>query len=170
VTLTAARRYVTEHHSHNAAPIGWLFGVGVENGHGLAGVAMAGRPVARMLQDGETVEITRVCTDGTKHACSMLYGAIWRAALALGYRKAITYTLEREAGVALKATGWTCDGPTQPGGQSWWRAKRPGDEAVDLFGQTQRPQDPKVRWSKSVTVEPLGLGRADDERPQEQPA
>jgi hypothetical protein len=148
ITLTTARRFVAEHHSHNGPPIGWLFGVGVENGHGLAGVAIAGRPVARLLQDGTTVEITRVCTDGTRHACSMLYGAIWRAAVALGYSKAITYTLEREAGTALRATGWTCDGPTEKAGTSWWRASMPSREAVDLFGETQRPLEPKVRWSK----------------------
>jgi hypothetical protein len=64
------------------------------------GVAMVGRPVARMLCDGWTLEVTR--------CCSALYGAAWRATRAL-----ITYTLASESGT-LRASGWRLIGETCP--------------------------------------------------------
>jgi hypothetical protein len=108
--------------------------------------------VSRHHADGRTVEVTRVCTDGTEHACSMLYGAIWRAALALGYSKALTYTLDGEAAIALRATGWMCEGPTVPSGRSWWSPSSPNREQADLFGQHPRPTAAKVRWTKAAFV------------------
>lgn len=42
------------------------------------GVAIAGQPIARKLDDGLTIEVRRLCTDGTKDACSKLYGACAR--------------------------------------------------------------------------------------------
>lgn len=87
------------------------------------GVAVVGRPVARMLQDGFTAEVTRLCTDGTRNACSMLYSACWRAAKALGYRKMITYILNTEPGTSLKAAGWKVIG--ERGGGSWSVPSRP---------------------------------------------
>lgn len=67
---------------------------------------MIGRPVARHYDDGTTLEVNRTCTDGTPNANSMLYGAAWRAAKALGYRRLITYTRADESGASLKAAGW----------------------------------------------------------------
>lgn len=93
-----------------------------ENGL-LRGVAIVGRPVARHLQDGYTAEVTRLCTDGTPNACSMLYEAAWRAAKAVGYLRIITYTLPQEGGASLRAAGWHLIGPA--GGGSWSRAGRP---------------------------------------------
>ena len=107
VSLSEARGFVAEHHRHNNPPPGHKFSIGCYDGDRLCGVAMVGRPVSRMLDDGLTVEITRNCTDGTYNACSMLYSACVRAARALGYRKIITYTLETEPGTSLKASGWT---------------------------------------------------------------
>ena len=72
----------------------------------LIGVATAGRPVARHLDDGFTLEINRTCTDGTPNANSKLYGAVWRAAKAMGYKRAITYTQANETGSSLRAVGW----------------------------------------------------------------
>jgi hypothetical protein len=73
----------------------------------LVGVATVGRPVARHLDDGYTLEVNRTCTlDGTPNVNSMLYGAAWRAAKALGYRRLITYTQEGESGASLRAAGW----------------------------------------------------------------
>lgn len=106
VTRDAARAFVREHHRHHTWPQGfvWLHGLGV--GGRLVGVAVVGRPVARALHDGFTMEVTRLCTDGSANACSMLYGAARRAAIAKGYRRGLTYILARESGASLKASGW----------------------------------------------------------------
>jgi len=106
ITLKAACAFIAQHHRHNKPPAGWKFGVGLECDGTLVGVATAGRPVARALDDGLTLEVNRSCTDGTRNANSMLYGAIWRAAKAMGYKRAITYTQADETGSSLKAAGW----------------------------------------------------------------
>ena len=107
VSLKFAQQYVREHHRHNKPPVGHKFSVGLFDGERCVGVAVAGRPVARMLDDGLTLEVTRTCTDGTRNANSMLYGAIVRAATALGYRKCVTYTQHDESGASLRGAGWT---------------------------------------------------------------
>jgi hypothetical protein len=89
-----------------------------------------------MLDDGWTLEVNRTCTDGTKNANSMLYGACQRAAWALGYKKLITYTLPEESGISLTAAGWKLIG--RCGGGTWDRELRP---RVDLH-----PLQEKLRW------------------------
>lgn len=106
ITLKTAKAFVTEHHRHNRAPTGWKFGVGLSLDGMLVGVATAGRPIARHLDDGFTLEVNRTCTQGHKNANSMLYGAVWRAAKAMGYAKAITYTQADETGASLRGAGW----------------------------------------------------------------
>jgi hypothetical protein len=122
MTLKAARQYVTENHRHHKAPQGGLFAIGLARDSDVCGCVIIGRPVARMLCDGFTAEVTRLCTDGTKNACSMLYAAAWRACRAMGYRRLITYILEGEAGVSLSASGWRLVG--EAGGGSWSRPSR----------------------------------------------
>lgn len=106
VSFAQARAFVQELHRHNKPPVGHKFSVGVEDDGKLVGVAMAGRPIARGYDDGLTLEVNRTCTDGTRNANSMLYGAVWRAAKALGYRRLITYTQADESGASLRAVGW----------------------------------------------------------------
>lgn len=107
VTLKQAAAFVTEQHRHHGPPRGWKFGVGLADLDGtLRGVATAGRPVARALDDGRSIEVNRTCTDGYPNANSMLYGAIWRAAKSLGYLRAYTYTQDGESGASLRAAGW----------------------------------------------------------------
>lgn len=106
ITLRQAREFVALHHRHNKPPVGWKFGVGLRGPDGLIGVATAGRPVSRHLDDGATIEVNRTCTDGTRNANSMLYGACWRAARAMGYRRSITYTQAGESGASLRAAGY----------------------------------------------------------------
>ena len=118
-----AKMYVKEHHRHHKPPIGSIFQIGCSNNGSLCGVIIVGRPVARLLDDGWTAEVTRCCTDGTKNACSKLYSAAWRAARALGYKKLITYILESEKGTSLKAAGWKFVGKC--GGGTWNRENRP---------------------------------------------
>lgn len=107
VTRDEARAFVREHHRHHGWPTGflWLHGLHDDAGE-LVGVAVVGRPVARGLDDGLTCEITRLCTDGEPNACSMLYAAARRAAMAKGYRRGLTYILSSEPGASLRAAGW----------------------------------------------------------------
>jgi len=109
--------FITQYHRHHRKPVGSVFQIAVSDGEKVVGVAVCGRPNARMTQDGFTLEVTRLCTDGTKNACSALYAACWRAAKALGYRKVITYILNTEPGTSLKASGWKLIG--ERGGGSW---------------------------------------------------
>jgi hypothetical protein len=101
-----ANAFVAEHHRHHRPMPGAKFQLGVEDEGKLVGVAMVGRPVARNFDDGLTLEVNRTCTDGTKNVNSMLYGAAWRAAKALGYRRLITYTQAGESGASLRGAGW----------------------------------------------------------------
>ena len=107
VSLKTAQQYVRDNHRHNKPPVGHKFSIGLYDGDKLVGTATAGRPVARALDDGFTLEVTRTCTDGTRNANSMLYGAIVRAATALGYRKCVTYTQHDESGASLRGAGWS---------------------------------------------------------------
>jgi len=101
------RAFVEDWHRHNKPPQGWKFGVGAAVGDVLlVGVASVGRTVAPGFKDGMTLEVTRVATDGTRNANSLLYGATWRAAKAMGYRRLITYTQADESGASLRAAGW----------------------------------------------------------------
>ena len=138
-TLRAANIYVKENHRHHKPPQGARFALAVADESGeLRGVAMVGTPVARMLNDGWTAEVVRVATDGCPNACSALYGAAWRAARALGYKRLITYTLQEEGGASLRGAGWTCIG--EAGGGSWSRKSRP---RVD-----EHPLQVKMRWER----------------------
>jgi hypothetical protein len=107
VTFKQACAFVAELHRHNKPPCGHKFSIGAANDNGqLVGVAMAGRPVARHFDDGLTLEVNRTCTDGSRNVNSLLYGAVWRAAKAMGYERCITYTQHAESGASLRAVGW----------------------------------------------------------------
>ncbi len=140
ISLAEANAYVAVLHRHNGRLPSAKFSVAccLENGD-VVGVAIAGIPKARMLCDGGTLEVNRVCSDGSRNVCSMLYGACIRGAKSLGYWRAVTYTLESEAGSSLRASGWTRDGAA--GGGSWMRQSR-NDGATD-----DHDAGPKVRWS-----------------------
>jgi hypothetical protein len=115
--------FISRFHRHHRKPVGSLFQIAASDGEKIIGVVVVGRPNGRKQQDGFTLEVTRLCTDGTKNACSMLYSASWRAAKALGYRKLITYILSTEPGTSLRAAGWTLIG--ERGGGSWSVMSRP---------------------------------------------
>lgn len=138
VSVKAAIRFVEAHHRHHGHPGNHLWAVAVGNGDEVRGVAIVAFPAARMSNDGWTAEVVRCCTLGDKNACSMLYGAAWRAARALGFRRLITYTLPCEGGASLRASGFQLIG--QRGGGRWSRKGRP---RVD-----DHPLEPKLRWEK----------------------
>lgn len=132
--------FIAQHHRHHAPPPGAILRVGAEHAGQLVGIAVAGRPVARTLDDGKTLEVTRVATDGSKNVCSMLYGALVRAGKALGYTRFVTYTLPEEGGASLRAAGWREDGQTAGGA---WRRNAP---LLPLMGVPEPNTAPKTRW------------------------
>lgn len=87
MTLREANAFVEQNHRHHGATVGHKFSIGLSDGEKIVGVAIVGRPVSRHLDDGWTLEVNRLCTDGTRNACSMLYAAAWRAARAMGYKR-----------------------------------------------------------------------------------
>lgn len=153
IDLAEARRFVASHHRHNRPPRGWKVGVGLARGGELVGVGILSRPVAPKLALAEprTVEIVRVCTLGDRNANSRLYGALCRAAAALGYKSAVTYTLASESGASLRAAGFELDGEASRPGHTWNSATRPRVE-LNLFGEEQTPTGAKLRWRRRLAA------------------
>jgi len=138
--LDEANAFIREHHRHHGTVVGHKYSIACADESGVVGVAVVGRPVSRMLDDGFTLEVTRLATDGTRNACSILYSAAWRAAKAMGYRRIVTYILSEESGSSLGATGWKCIAETSGG--SWDRQNRP---RVD-----KHPTQAKMRYEMSA--------------------
>jgi len=136
ITLREANDFVGRLHRHHKPVVGHKFSIAISDGDAVRGVAIVGRPVARHLDNGWTLEVNRCCTDGVRNGCSMLYGAAWRAAKALGYKRLITYTLLEEGGASLKAANWRLIG--EAGGGNWNRKSRP---RIDT-----EHQQIKLRW------------------------
>lgn len=127
VSLAQANEHVAAWHRHNWPVPGSKFQVGCCDEAGvLRGVAIVGRPVARMFDDGDTLEVVRVASDGTRNCNSMLYGACQRAAFALGYRRLVTYTQAQEGGASLRAAGWRVIAE-RPARTGWSAPSRPRD-------------------------------------------
>lgn len=125
LTLKVANAYVKEHHRHNKACVGHRFSIGaLDENNNLVGVAIIGRPVARMLDDGLTAEVNRVCTndDSPKNVCSFLYARAWRIWQQMGGERMITYTLKSESGSSLKGAGWKIMGQTNK--SDWWSSRK----------------------------------------------
>ena len=140
ISLQDANEFVVVHHRHHGSVVGHKFSIAcVDKYDQVHGVAIVGRPVSRYLDDGLSLEVTRLCTDGTKNACSILYAAAWRAAVAMGYRHIYTYILETEQGVSLRAAGWTCDG--RAGGKNWTGKRFRSDEKNAVM---------KIRFSRHI--------------------
>ena len=121
-----AKAFIRKHHRHHIPSIGSVFQLAVSDGEKIVGVCMVGRPVARRLQDGLTLEVNRLCTDGTKNACSMLYRAAWRVAREMGYKRLVTYILESEPGTSLRAAEFIEIG--RAGGLKWDVPSRPREQ------------------------------------------
>lgn len=133
-----ANEFVRRVHRHHGDVTGHKFSIGAVLGDRIVGVVIVGRPVARGRQDGWTLEVTRLATDGARNACSFLYGAACRASFALGYRRLGTYILASEPGTSLKAAGWRLVGEVK--GRSWDTPTRP---RVD-----RGPLEDKLLWEK----------------------
>lgn len=139
ITFKQACEFISAHHRHHGPTVGCKFCIGVYSEGKIVGVSVVGRPVSRYLDDGTTCEINRVCTDGTRNACSMLYGASCRVAKEMGYKKIITYILESEKGASLKASGFSFDGIA--GGKNWTGSRNRGQDI---------PAEMKKRYIKNL--------------------
>jgi hypothetical protein len=137
VDLQTARGFIWMWHRHHAPKVGHKFSLGVADSDDvLRGVAMVGWPVARAYQDGLTLEVNRTATDGTPNANSMLYGAAWKVAKNLGFRRLVTYTQQGESGASLRAAGWRVVAE-RPARKGWNTPSRPRkDRGVDGIPRT----------------------------------
>ena len=136
--LKDANEYVKKNHRHHDPVYRDKFRVGCEKDGVLVGVAQVGRPVNRILDDKKTLEVVRLCSDGTKDVCSFLYSRCARIAKEMGYTRIITYILDTEDGTSLKASGWIHEADTI--GRSWSCPSRPRN--------TSAPTCNKQRWVK----------------------
>jgi hypothetical protein len=137
VHLREANAFVGVVHRHHGPVRGHGFSIGAARAGTLVGVVIVGRPVSRGWDHRVIAEITRLATDGTRNACSFLYGAARRAALAIGYRSVITYTLASESGASLRAAGFRFVRVVP--GRSWSCTSRP---RVD-----KHPTEDKHLWA-----------------------
>ena len=137
ISLKLANKFVAAYHRHNKPVAGHKFSIGLVLNEKLVGVAICGRPVARMADDGLTLEVLRVCTDGTRNANSMLYSRVKKIAQVMGYKKVLTYTLTEESGSSLRAVGVQKDGIVKP--REWSREKRKR-ETQNIYKKE------KIRW------------------------
>jgi hypothetical protein len=140
ISFAEAAAFVRAHHRHHTPPAGHKFSIAAMDDDMLVGVVIVGRPVARRRDDGLTLEVTRLCTNGHRNACSFLYGAAARAAFALGYRRIGTYILKSEPGTSLAAAGWKMLAETR--GESW---SRPARSRAD-----KHPLEPKLLFERSA--------------------
>lgn len=143
LTLEQANAIVGALHRHHKTAVGHRWSIGVACGNLTVGSAIVGRPVARMTPQYSIAEVTRLTTDGTKNACSMLYSACARIAKTMGFDEIQTFILQSEPGTSLKAAGWTQD-PTISDGGDWNRPSR-GSRRMD------QPQEPKRRWYRRLS-------------------
>ena len=137
ISLKQANEFVSNHHRHNKPVAGHKFSIGLFDDERLISVAICGRPVARMADDGLTLEVLRVCTDATRNANSMLYSRVKKIAQIMGYQKVLTYTLTEESGASLRAVGAQKSGLVKP--REWSRKKRKRN-SQDVY------KNEKIRW------------------------
>lgn len=146
INLEDAKEFVRLHHRHHIPPVGHRFSIGCSKDGQIVGVAIIGRPVARHFDNGWCLEVTRLCTISVHNTVSKLTGAIRKVAKGLGYRRIVTYTLDKELGVSLIASGWTLVG--KAGGGSWNCQSRPRDD--------KHPTDLKNLY-EILLGEPVGI-------------
>ncbi len=153
IELKTANAFVENLHRHHVPVHRDKFRLACEENGVIHGVIQCGRPVSRHLDDGETIEVVRCCTDGFPNACSFLYSRAARIAKEMGYKKIITYILNSEHGTSLKASGWHCEAENV-GGVDWNVPSRPRSaeiEQMSLFPQKRKyPSEKKQRWAKNL--------------------
>jgi len=150
VELREANDFIASLHRHHQPVVGHRFSIGAVNDDGtLHGVCVVGRPVARLAgHPRDVAEVTRLATDGTYNACSILYAAAARACKAMGFRRIQTYTLPAEGGASLCASGWVCEG--EAGGGQW-------KHTDGKPRRTDQPTEIKTRWALHFSRPAVGV-------------
>ena len=154
IELRDAQAYINQYHRHHQAAHRDKFRIAAMDDGEIIGVVQVGRPVSRVLDDGKTLEVLRLCTNGKKDVCSFLYSRAARIAKEMGYKKIITYILESEPGISLKASGWTCEA-VGVGGSDWNTPSRPREivaSQMSLFPEKMKypVNEKKQRWVKTL--------------------
>lgn len=155
IELKDAQTYINQYHRHHIAAHRDKFRIAASSdGKDIIGVIQVGRPVSRVLDDGHTLEVLRLCTTGDRNVCSFLYSRAARIAKEMGYEKIITYILESEHGTSLKAAGWELE-TTGVGGTDWNVPSRPREviaTQISLFPEKQKYPigEKKQRWVKTL--------------------
>lgn len=152
IELKDAQNYINKFHRHHQAAHRDKFRIAAMDDGEIVGVVQVGRPVSRVLDDGHTLEVLRLCTIGEKNVCSFLYSRAARIAKEMGYTKIITYILESETGTSLKASGWKLEAGGV-GGSDWNVPSRPREvvaSQMSLFPEKQKYPvgEKKQRWVK----------------------
>ena len=140
-TIKKANEFVKSYHRHNKPVQGARFAIAAIYGEEMVGVAIVGRPVSRLLDDGLTAEVTRVCVPdhAPKNTCSFLYGRCWRIWQQMGGTRMVTYTLQSESGSSLKGAGWKIIGEVNK--KADWTSR--GRDWQPIYDQL------KFRWEAS---------------------
>lgn len=143
LSLAEANELVTSWHRHHKKVVGHRFSLGVYDDDGTChGAAIVGRPVARHTDQKLVAEVTRLVTDGTKNACSALYGAAARVAKEMGFDSIQTFILGSEPGTSLVAAGWTFKHITRGG--AWSGQPSRGQRSHS------HPTEPKLLYSRTL--------------------
>ena len=155
IELKDAQNYINKFHRHHQAAHRDKFRIAAMDDGEIIGVVQVGRPVSRILDDGHTLEVLRLCTTGEKNVCSFLYSRAARIAKEMGYTKIITYILESETGTSLKAAGWVLEADGV-GGSDWNVPSRPREvvaSQMSLFPEKQKYPvgEKKQRWVKLLS-------------------
>ena len=152
IELKDCQAYINANHRHHIAAHRDKFRIAAVENNEIVGVIQVGRPVSRVLDNGNTLEVLRLCTTGEQNVCSFLYSRAARIAKEMGYKKIITYILETETGTSLKAAGWVCEAD-RTGGNDWNTPSRPRNitsEQTSIFlPKNKYPVGvKKQRWAK----------------------
>ena len=145
MSLREANDFVEQFHRHNKRTQcdGGKFAIGASTGDELLGVAIVGRPIARLLQDSVTAEVTRLCVKPgpppRNNVCSFLYARCWRIWQGMGGLRMVTYTLPAEGGASLRGAGWKLIG-TSKGRPEGWIHSGQARQWQPIYGQA------KFRW------------------------
>jgi hypothetical protein len=149
LSLKQMNEFITQHHRHHKVIRGHRFSIGAIDGNGkLVGACSVGRPVARGCDPYRVAEVTRLVTDGSKNACSLLYGAAARACKAMGYVLIQTYILDSEIGTSLKASGWRYSHKTY--GRQWTATT-----GTNRSRRTDQPNCDKQCWVRVLNMSQL---------------
>lgn len=140
ITIREANAFVAMHHRHNKPTQGGRFAIAAEHDGRVVGVCIVGRTTARLLHSDTTAEVTRLCVapDAPANACSFLYGAAKRSWQAMGGKRLVTYTLDKESGASLRGAGWVATATHKPTGKGWLSRAGRDDQPVNA--------ETKVRW------------------------